>query len=85
MADMAATRPRRRSAGSSPSAFQNRMSSCFSPLIRRVAAAASTQPGTTPSRTQIQFKPRLADQMLRELAPLLARKASTSTTSTSPT
>jgi hypothetical protein len=85
MADMAATRPRRRSAGSSPSAFQNRMSSCFSPLIRLRRRGVVDAAWNHPSRPQIQFKPRLADQMLRELAPPLARKASTSTTSTSPT
>lgn len=34
---------------------------------------------------QIQHKPGLANEMLRELAPLLAEEASMSTTSTSPT
>ena len=38
-----------------------------------------------PQLPQIQFTPGLANEMLPELAPLLAEEASTSTTSTSPT
>ncbi len=35
---------------------------------------ASAQPGTTPQLPQTQFTPGLANEMLRELAPLLAEE-----------